>query len=92
MEIEEVNSHNIKIKPIAYLIDWKQIDALLQLIRNAKVIFYDPLKQQYVIDGIIIDALFFNEVISKSSHLINVLANVQASKKTIINIDSLKKD
>jgi hypothetical protein len=92
MEVEESTSSNLKIKPIAYLIDWKQIDSLIYLLKNTKQVFFDPLKQQYIIDGIIIDAKFFNEVISKSSHLINVIANTQTANKVIVNIDSIKKE
>lgn len=70
-------------------INWTQMDTIATHIRNAKTVFYDPLKQQYVIDGMIIDASFLNECISKTSHFINTLSNVQLSKKIIVNIDSL---
>ena len=78
------------VSNIGVTIDWKQIDILATHIRNAKVVYFDPLKQQYVIDGMIIDASFLNECISKTSHFINTLSNVQLSKKIIVNIDSLK--
>jgi len=74
-----------------YTINWDQINQLIELLKDKNEIFFDPIKRMYLIDDVAIEIDFFNDVISKASHLINVLSNVQLVKKTIISVDYLQK-
>ena len=81
----------VKMPNTVFTIQWQQFDNLIKLLSNSKIIFYDASKQLYVIDGIPITNTFLNEVSSKASHIINVIANMQLRDKIIIDLDQLKK-
>ena len=82
VENVETNTPNTPIifeapPPIVFTIQWGQIDNLINFLLQRKSVEFDYQNQVYIIDGVKFTPLFFNEVISKTSHLINVLSNVQ---------------
>ena len=83
--------NKVEINKKVYTINWDQINQLIELLKDKNEIFYDPIKRIYLVDGVAIEIDFFNDIISKASHLINVISNVQLVKKTIISIDYLQK-
>jgi hypothetical protein len=83
---------NLKINPIKLIVNWQELDAILFTIKNSQAIYYDPVKQEYLLNGVVVTPNFLNEVTSKLSHVINAIANVQLAKKIIINMENIKKD
>jgi hypothetical protein len=72
-------------------LDWTAFNRLIELFKNAEMIYFDPMSQKYLIDGIQFTPEFFNSVINKMSHIINAISGVQGSKKMYISIESLKR-
>ena len=83
--------NKMEINDTVYTINWDQINQLIEFLKDKNEVFYDPIKRVYLIDGVAIENDFFNDVISKTSHLINSISNIQLVKKTIISIDHLQK-
>lgn len=76
--------------PIIFTIHWGQIDNLINFLAQRKSVTFDYENQVYIVDGVKFTPIFFNEVISKVSHLINVLSNVQIENRASIKQPTLQ--
>lgn len=87
-QIKYDDTHKLNDKVIT--IDFSSMNELIALIKNKKQVFYDPLETSYIIDGTIISERFLNEIVQKTSHLINSISNLKLSESQLISIKHLK--
>jgi hypothetical protein len=90
MDNDALPNDSIILNDKSFTIDWSAINELITLLNTKGVVYYDPIEASYVINGTIIKEKFVIEVISKSSHLINALANAQNRANSLISIKYLQ--